>query len=541
MLVRTISIVVLSALGVRAGPTESILHGNNLSKFEGMIISNIEVVRKNVFDDLVAGGAPFYYRWANSLHIVTRERIVRNELLFEVGEPLDTLKIFESERNLRMRQFIGEAFVTARPNGPDSVDLTVTTMDYWSTKISVFSELGGGDYILGAAASEVNFLGYGQTLEISGQTGSEEDGYSVLASEPRIGGSRFAGTIFYSDFSFGESYLVSLARPRYSLSIPYGFSANYRKDSGIGRLFHEGEEFFRYGRTFRRFDFNSVYSFGETEKLDLYLGYDYDSRDYRPEHEISPYNYLIPEDETRSYFSPGVGIEVIKYDMARFLDQPGSPEDLTLGARIRLSIGRSLPEFGADRQATRPEIYARILTHPLEPLFIGAGDFVRWWRFGGRNTEIRHRTEVMVYVKPAADQVLAARALADFAWRQEPTYQLYLGGTSGLRGFTNYEFSGTRLALANIEYRFFTPIEVFTVRFGGAAFFDIGGVWRASQEIDPDELKSNVGIGLRFGLTRSSTSRVLRLDLAKSLADDNYYLSFGTGMVFSLSALGLYE
>ena len=538
---KTTAMVVLIISVARADTIDTIRTDTDSSLYEGRIISKIQIVRKNVFDDLVARNAPFYYSWANSLHIVTRERIVRNELLFKVGDSLNSEKIFESERNLRMRQFIGEAYVTARPNGPDSVDLTVTTIDYWSTKVSFFSELGGGDYVLGAAASEVNFLGYGQTLELSAQTGSEEDGYSVYASEQRLGGSRFAGNLYYSNLSFSDNFVISLARPRYSLSIPYGFVSSYRKDTGISRLFYRGEEFFRYRRTLRRFSFNSVYSFGETEKLDLYLGYDFDSRDYRPEYEVSPYNYLIPAAETRSYVSPGIGAQVLKYDLARFLDEPGTPEDLTLGAGIRLSVGRSLPEFGANRQGTRPEIYGRILARPFEPLFIGAGDFVRWWRFGGRNTEIRHRTEAMVYFKTGPDQVLAARGLTDFAWRQEPTYQLHLGGTSGLRGFPAYEFSGTKLALANFEYRFFLPIEILTVRFGGAAFFDMGGAWRASQHVDLDEMKSDVGVGLRFGLTRSSTSRVLRLDLARSLEDDTYYISFGTGMIFSLNALDLYE
>lgn len=541
MLLKIIIAVTLVPTVLSADPRDMLPREADPALFEGKIIGRIEIVRKNVFDDLATGDAAFYYRWANSLHIVTKERIVRNELLFEVGEPLNSEKIFESERNLRMRQFIGEAYVTARPSGPDSVDLTVTTIDYWSTKISVFSELGGGDYVFGVAASEVNFLGYGQTLEISAQTGSEEDGYSVFASEQRISGSRFAGTVFYSDFSFGQSYSVSLARPRYSLSIPYGIRASFRRDSGIGRLFHRSEEFFRYRRTFRRFNLSSVYSLGETQKLDFFLGYDFDSRDYGPEYQASPLNYLIPEDETRSYFSPGAGIEIIKYDLAQYLDEPGSPEDLTLGAGIRFSIGRSLPEIGADRQATRPEIYARILTRPLDRVFIGAGDFIRWWRFGGRNTEIRHRTEVMLYFKTGSNQVLAARGLTDFAWRQEPTYQVYLGGGNGLRGFSAYEFSGSKLALANLEYRFFTPFEILTVRFGGAAFFDMGSVWAAGQEIDLDDMKSNVGVGLRFGLTRSSTSRVLRLDFAKSLPDNSYYISFGTGMVFSLKSLGLYE
>ncbi len=103
-----------------------------------------------------------------------------------------------------------------------------------------------------------------------------------------------------------------------------------------------------------------------------------------------------------------------------------------------------------------------------------------------------------------------------------------------MRGYSAYEFSGNRMALGNIEYRFYFPLEILTVRLGAAAFFDIGNVWYRGEKIDLTDLKSDLGIGLRFGLTRSSTSRILRLDLAKSLSDNDLFVSFATGMLFSL-------
>lgn len=516
-----------SLLEVKAGTED-------LSGYEGKIIKRIEIVRKNVFDDLIEENTRFYYRWANSLHIKTRETVVRSELLFDVGEPFDIDKIIESERNLRLRGFIGEAVVTAEPNGPDGVDLTVTTIDYWSTKISVFSELGGGDYVIGAAASEVNFLGYGQTVEISAQAGSEQDGYSFFVAEDRLGGSRLATSLFYADYTLGEGFSFSLARPQYSLSVNTGFSTRYMRNSGIGRLFFEGEEFFRYNRTIYEFDLKTVYSLGRFRRADFYLDYTYNSRDYSPENIDSPFNYLIPADETRSYPTIGVGFSLIEYDLARFLDEAGTPEDLTLGASLSFSLGRSLSAFGADFQGTRPEISLSVLSRPADRIFLGAKDIVWWWLHSGRNIEIRHRTEAMLYYKTGATQVLALRGLTDFAWRQKDNYQVILGGRNGLRGYSAYEFSGNRLALGNLEYRFYFPLEILTVRLGAAAFFDIGNVWYRGEKIDPTDLKSDLGIGLRFGLTRSSTSRVLRLDLAKSLSDNDLFVSFATGMLFSL-------
>ena len=507
---------------------------DDLAEYEGRIIKSIEIVRKNVFDDLMDGNTRFYYRWANSLHIITKEKIVRNELLFDIGEPLDKDKVIESERNLRLRGFIGEATVTAKPNGSDGVDLTVTTIDYWSTKISFFSELGGGDYVIGAAASETNFLGYGQTVELSAQAGSEQDGYSFFVAEDRLGGSRLATSLFYADYTLGESFSFSLVRPQYSLDVNTGFRTRYRRNSGIGRLFYGGAEFFRYKRAFNAFDLKTVFSRGRFRRADLYFDYTYDSREYSPEDINSPFNYLIPDDETRSYPSIGVGFAFIRYDLERFLDEAGTPEDLTLGASLSLSVGRSLSAFGADFQGTRPEISLSVLTRPAKRIFLGAKDIVWWWHHSGRNVEIRHRTEAMLYYKTGPAQVLALRGLTDFAWRQKDNYQLILGGRNGLRGYSAYEFSGDMLALVNLEYRFYFPLEILTVRLGAAAFFDIGSVWYRGEKIDLKDLKSDLGIGLRFGLTRSSTSRVLRLDLAKSLSDNDVYISFATGMLFSL-------
>jgi hypothetical protein len=534
----TAAIVALVGLAFLCGFA---ITAEDLAAYEGRVIKNIEIVRKNVFDDLIGETIPFYYRWANSLHIKTRERIVKSELLFDVGERLDIDKAVESERNLRLRGFIGEAFITAKPNGPDGVDLTVTTIDYWSTKISVFSELGGGDYIIGAAASEVNFLGYGQTVELSAQTGSEQDGYSFLIEENRLAGSRLATSLFYADYTLGEDLSFSFSRPQYSVSVSTGLTTRYQKNPGIGRLFFQGREFFRYNRTLQRFDLSSVYSSGRFRRADFYFDYAYDSRQYSPEDINSPYNHLIPPDEIRSYPSIGIGLSFIKYNLVRFLDEAGTPEDLKLGASLKFSIGRSLSEFGADFQGTRPEISLSILAKPAIPVFIGAKDVVCWWRYGGRNVEIRHRTEAMLYYKTGSTQVLALRGLTDFAWRQKRNYQIILGGGNGLRGYSVYEFSGSRLALGNIEYRVYFPLEILTVRFGAAAFFDIGRVWYGAEKINLEDLRSDFGIGLRFGLTRSSTSRVLRLDLAKSLSDNEVLVSFATGMVFSLKIFDGHE
>ena len=97
--------------------------------------------------------------------------------------------------------------------------------------------------------------------------------------------------------------------------------------------------------------------------------------------------------------------------------------------------------------------------------------------------------------------------------------QLALGGETGLRGYPTRYQTGKRQVLMTLEQRFYTdwfPFQLFNV--GAAVFFDAGQVW----DLDGPEnanlgLLRDVGIGLRIGSPRSSSGRMLHIDLAYPL------------------------
>ena len=138
----------------------------------------------------------------------------------------------------------------------------------------------------------------------------------------------------------------------------------------------------------------------------------------------------------------------------------------------------------------------------------------------------------ILYYKPGTYHLLAGRFLSVFGWRQRDNYQVVLGGSNGLRGYPDRYFEGSKLALMNLEYRVFTPVEILTVNLGGAAFFDAGYVWDDNESIDFKDMNRDVGLGLRFGLTKSSTARIVSFDVARALDQDNWYISFRTGNLF---------
>ena len=534
-------LILLTALIFAAGESPANEIEKDLQPYLGRVIRKIEIVRKNVFDDEIKSHPPFYYRWANSLHITTRESVIRRELLFAVGDTLDIQKVVETERNLRLAGFIGEVDIAAHPDGAHGVALSLTSTDLWTTKGEIFADAAGGNYTVGLAATEGNLLGLGKYIQVLGQMGNDQDGFEVLCLDGRLFGSRQALSFIYSDFTYNESLLLGLARPQFSLAEPMTFKVEFSRSRTRQRLFYKGEEIFRYFSRQVVFGSEWIYAFGRNQRVGIVSGFNLEDYNYSPDNPNSVLNEIIPADERLSYPMLGGKVATIRFGTGRFLDASGTTEDLALGASLKAVAGYSSRMMGANYVGQYQLVSTRFLLKPTERLYIGGSERFTWWNHDSRNERMRHRSEIAVYYKPSRMHLVALRGLTDFAWRQKSTYQVLLGGGNGLRGHSYYELAGDKLAVGNLEYRFYTPIQVLTVRLGAAAFFDFGNVWRRGESVELRELKSDIGLGLRFGLTKSSTSRVVNLDFARSLNENEYFISFGSTRIFSLGNFDINE
>lgn len=499
-------------------------------------IRNIEIVRQNVFDNQLDEHNHFIYKLANKLHVVTRENVIRRELLFNEGEIFNREKLDQSLRNIRALPFIGEADAILVDTDSDSVDIKITTEDLWTTVGGIASEGGGGLYSVTIYAEEKNVAGLGIGIDTEATFASDNnDGFSVGLFDPRLFSSRNGLSLYYSDYEFENSMDFLLYRPFYSVDTRYGFSANISRDRLIPRLFYRGEEVFRYKKDFNYFGINFVRTFGRYTRLEPQIRYIYSENNYSEYPGLTDIG-VIPDDEIFS--GPGIGFRILthRYKTARYLDEFGTTEDITEHASVAASLTWSGPTFRGDYITTLASIEAGFFYQPINCIYVGfKNSYSSYYQADLIRERITNITQSIVYFKPVEYQLLALRTISQFAWRQKPDYQLTLGGDNGLRGYPDRYLTGTRLFLTNLEYRFFTPVKILTAGLGAAAFFDAGYVWRNSQNTDFNDLKTNIGIGLRIGLTKSSTARTIRLDLARALNEDNWYISFGTENLFSLA------
>ena len=75
---------------------------------EEVTIGRIVLEREDVFDLSNPKENNWFYRLLNKLHIITKERVIENQLLFEPGQPYKKRLIEETERILRRNTYLYE-------------------------------------------------------------------------------------------------------------------------------------------------------------------------------------------------------------------------------------------------------------------------------------------------------------------------------------------------------------------------------------------------------------------------------------------------
>jgi hypothetical protein len=216
---------------------------------EGKRIEAIEIVTFEMIE--ARDPAPQIVNW---IHRVTRDPIIRREVLFSTGQPFNWRTSDETERNVRaLGLFSVVIAVPVRGSTPDSVRYMILTKDVWSLRVGWnarfrFPTEGGGlptpvvDY-LSLRPMEFNLLGTGRTafgtLVFSRTTTTVGLGYV----EPRLGGTRLrveasANAVLNcaSGDLEGTSGRFVFSRPLYSTRTHWSFSSGASWSHGLAEL-----------------------------------------------------------------------------------------------------------------------------------------------------------------------------------------------------------------------------------------------------------------------------------------------------------------
>jgi hypothetical protein len=495
----------------------------------GDTLRGVELDRRDIFDPSERGWVAHV---GNALHIQTRAATIRRELQFEPGQPYDSARIAESERNLRALGVFRRVFIdTVRTDS--GLVARVVTKDGWSTKADLRFRSTGGEIAYTIGLVEDNLLGTASSASARYRKNPDRTSVTLGFRRPRL----FAGAVglglVYEDRSDGRISAIAVEKPFYSLTSRTGFRI-------------DGED--RDERILQFFDGSNVASDTLTHRFSLvrasaawathasFEGYtrwgvtaQVRREDFRPEASTDPFGKTV---------TGAVG-PYLTWSRANFLVTRGvfgfaREEDVDLGVTVRLGLLVAPKAFGYDRNGIAPSFLARAGARVpggfgyLEALANGLYDS------GGLDSGGVQLAATAV-LQPGAHQVGILHLEGGWLENPLPGTEFDLGLGLGPRAFRSHAFTGDRSFFGTAEYRY-TIVDDFLgqLGLGIASFVDYGGAW---YDGDPRRTGWDAGIGLRLGASRATDTDALRLDLAHRFANDaqgaGWVFTVGKGFVFS--------
>lgn len=488
----------------------------------GAIIGKVEIVVQDIFDPTDPREDKALYRLANRLHVATKDSAVANQLLFAEGEPYRRQRLEETERLLRGRKYLNDAWVRAVAYDADTnrVDVVVVVRDVWTLNPGISYGRQGGRNKSSFEIEDQNFLGRGKNISLGRKKDFDRTSTILQYDDPQLFGSWWRLNLDYADADDGSTKAINLAHPFYSLDTRWA-AGLYAYDSvGNYARFQEGQAVGAYREDRQVFEayFGRSPGLRDGATHRWYAGFRYDETRFGTL-AGQPLAGPLPQDRKLAY--PFITWEYVEdaYRTDRNVDLIGRTEDLYFGTTLRATVGYAAGAFGADRSAW---MLAAGGTHGAQltkrqRLFVTASASSRQeageMRDGVLKAEARYFFEFNAYHRSYASLSYSAREQPD------ADRQLLLGADEGLRAYPLRYQDGTSQALLTLEHRVFTDWYPFRlVRVGGAVFFDAGRTWgRGVTGAEPLGMLKDIGLGLRLGNNRSGLGNVLHVDLSYAL------------------------
>jgi outer membrane protein assembly factor BamA len=199
----------------------------------GATIGRIIIDKQNVFDPSKPGENKSIYRLANRWHIITRDAVIEQQLLFRTGDRFSQRMLEESERLLRANNYLFDAKILPIRYADGIVDIRVWTRDLWTLMPGFSVSRSGGENRTRVELSERNLLGRGVKLRVSYVKNVDRDSTSFEYSDRNLGKSWTSVFFKYSDSSDGGTTQFNLTRPFYALDSRWSTGVTFFDDERV--------------------------------------------------------------------------------------------------------------------------------------------------------------------------------------------------------------------------------------------------------------------------------------------------------------------
>lgn len=514
------SLLLMAAAVCAAVPAVPTVPGFAELEAQGAVIGNIVINPQNIFDLTNEAENTAFFRWANRLHIPTREEVIRRVLLFKSGERLSRQKIDETERLLRNSAARYEVLIRPLTWRDGVVDVEVTTQDTWTLNITGSYSRAGGDNKTSFGIAEENLFGTGMRIGYQRVSDLDRKGSEFELAMAQAFDGWTAIEFARGRFNDGSRTTLTVDRPFYSLDTRQAARLAWRDEDRLDSIANAGQTVGEYRHRMRAAEISGGWSSGLVDGWTrrMNAGVVVGDHAYAMEAGRVPPPALPVDYQLRAVFLRVDWLED-RFLKVKNFNRIERTEYLAVGMNARLQMTIPIKAMGAGQ------------TDGLFNASVAQG-----WDFGRRRiAQLRANLERRIggdaqpllqfggqakFYWPQSDRVLVyAVAGWDHISGGTVSDQLEIGGTTGLRGYPSRYQSGRQRMLMSVEKRAFTTWYPWRLlRIGGAVFVDAGRAWGgANQNTVNGGWLADAGLGLRIALDRTAFANMLHLDMAAPL------------------------
>lgn len=492
------------------------------ASFRDKTIGRIDIERNQVFRP----DGNWLQRTGNKTHALTRERVVRRDLLFRSGDRFDPQLLVRNMQLLRSRPYISDVDIDVRPDPLDStrVDLTVRTRDRWTITLDGAWRSEGRTM---AAIADANIFGTGNLLRV--ETNFSRKDFSYGGNMISYGIPNMLGTFYTADFAAGRDFYNSTL----DMQLHKEFLRPTDYEAGLSYSDLKFKQYMIAQDTSllvkeRNFDAWGGYAhFLRPLSSSVYLTARYNYRRFlRRPPDVAADRHPALHDRDLLLF--GAGLYRERFLTANMIYGFGTREYLATGYKAEIVGGYSWGEFG-------DEIYLgmncrtggfRNVGYIMGGLAIG-GYIDRssgMWRRSAVDVDLRWFSDLFIYRRNRIRQFLMFNYTQGWNRNHGNDEIIRFTRRDGLQALDEY-ITGTARAVLNTETVVFTPWQPLGFRIAFFAFADLGLIGY-SPNVFRNDFFASLGGGLRIKNERLIFSTIqIRLGVAlgkKGLAGSEY-------------------
>lgn len=467
----------------------------------------------------------FIHRWANTLHITTKEITLKNEAAFFLSQcKKGPAELAELERHLRSKKYIKDASVNYIQN---KENIEINTWDTWSLMPTISFGRKGGENTYSFGIKDRNLFGLGIDAEIESYTNVQRSGYKLITTIPLYQKMNTNLTIKFADNDDGKQHALRLNKSFASFNTQYAYNVAFNDESRVDTIFQNANEqtAFVHEINFKTVSYSWLAENNDNSAFRINIGLTQDEHLFFTPNENNftdlPVTQL-PSD--REFIYPWLGVEYIEKNFQKMnnINLITQIEDFNHGWQINTSFG--IGDGNKENSAWvfwKANIKKGFTLNEDALLLMNlsmSGDIYNQGNnriIASINTKYFHKLS-----KNWGFYFNNVNVLSDNQYQERP---VTMGGNVGLRGFPlQYQHGEDSIKLTS-EIRYYPQINIWKIfDVAGAIFFDAGKAFGdvIEENIEQDWLYSS-GIGLRFYSPHSGgNNNIIHVDLAFPQSDN---------------------